>query len=177
LSGTSADILVYTLKMALSSQFEVPEADEVIEELSITAAQYADAVEELEELQLVRTFGNGNHASGYARAMALPATLLQVGPQVFMDIDFRFETENLIRAFGQGGRDYVTSKTISESVDVPLPRLQMLVDFLDEFGLAEIRATGVAGELNFGYGRLTPLGKRVQNGSEDIPVLGGKIRA
>jgi hypothetical protein len=177
LSGIPADVLIFTLERALSTQFEVPEADEVMEALSITADQYADAVEELDALGLIRTFGNGNHASGYARAMALPTTLLQVGPQGFPEIDFHTETESLIRAFGQGGRNYVTSKAIAEAIDIPLPRLQLLVDALDDLGLVERRGGGVAGELDFGYGCLTPQGRRVLNRADDMPVLGGKIQA
>jgi hypothetical protein len=171
ISGIPAKVLEYMVTDANQRLDSMPEADEVIQALGITADEYKSAVEELEALGMAQTSRNANHPSGYARARLTSRSFIQRIGQAQRDIDIISEVKRVLEAFGNE-EQFVSSKRVMERAMVPLVRLQIIVDFLQEDNLIEVRKAWLGdNKPGFSYGRLLPLGKRVLKGEDPIPVL------
>jgi hypothetical protein len=175
ISGVSAKVLDYMVRDANRRMDSMPSADEVIEHLGISAIDYKDAVDELVALGLVQAHGNMNHASGYASARLFPHSFIQHANRV-LGIDILIEVKNVLVSLDGGGR-FVQAQSVMERVKLPLPRFQVIVDFLKQEDLAEVHE-GWQGDdkAYFRYGKLTPLGTRVLRGQDPMPILGEYIR-
>lgn len=175
ISGLAAKVLDYMVRDANQRMDSMPDADEVIQVLGISAIDYKNAIDELVALGLVQASGNTNHASGYARAKLFPHSFIQLANQV-LGIDILTEVKSVLVAF-DGGGEFVQAKSVMVRAMLPLPRFQMIVDFLREEDLAEVREGWLGDDKpNFRYGKLTPLGTRVLRGQDPIPILGEYIR-
>jgi hypothetical protein len=148
----------------------VLDADEVIKLLGINANEYREAVEELNALGLLDLDPSVNHPSGYVRAWVRPSAFVRVASQVFPELNIRTELHKLLEAFDSSPGESVVATEIVQKSSVPLARAQMLIEFLEEQQLVETRMPGQADGLLFFYGRILPLGKRVLQGKDGLPM-------
>lgn len=171
ITGFAAQILVLTVRAVNRSVRGAAESDDVIQALGITAAECREALEELEALGLLELSKNINHPSHYARCRIRPGAFVQVVPQVLDEIDIMTDLGKLLQAFASAQGEYVVADEILKKSSVPVPRAQILIDFLEEKQLIETSGMGYTadGPL-FYYGRILPLGKRVLEGKDSLPL-------
>lgn len=169
ITGAAAQVLALIVEAANRNLDKFPEADEVMQVLGLSAAQYREAIEELAALGLVVPSANVNHASGYIRAQIRPAAFVQVAPQILAEIDIRAELEKLLDTFNSGNGEYILAEDILKISSVPLSRAQILIDFLKERLLVDTSGMAYGDGLHFYYGRILPLGKRVVEGRDPLP--------
>lgn len=147
------------------------EAEEIIRILGLTKDQYKDAVEELNTLGVVDVFRSANAPAGYQRVRIRRGAFVQVAPQVLPGVDTKAELRKLLEAFGSGGGEYVLPRDILQNSSVPLARAQVLIDYLEEHNLIETAGmSGQSDSLLFHYGRILPLGKRVLEDKDPLPM-------
>lgn len=171
LSSNATSVLRYTLEQALTEVGHTPEVDDVMQSLGLAADDYAEAVEELQSLDLVSIHGNGNHASGYARAVLKAVALIEYRHLV-PAINIQADLGALLRIIVSKGRGRQLWEEIADELSIPLPRLQLFFDFLEETQLVELKGSGSTDGLLFSWVEFTPTGRRVAQGLDVIPVLG-----
>ena len=99
-----------------------------------------------------------------------PGAFVHVASQVFHELDIPAELQKLLEAFDSSPGGSVLATEIVQKSSVPLARAQMLIEFLEEQQLVETRMPGQADGLLFFYGRILPLGKRVLQGKDRLPI-------
>ena len=97
-------------------------------------------------------------------------TFVQVAPQVLAGIDVKEELKKLLQAFETPGGEYVVADVILAKSAIPLPRAQILIEYLAQHNF--VKTTGLAGgsdSLPFHFGQILPLGKRILQGHDEFP--------
>ncbi len=171
ITGAAAQILMLAVKAANKAIAGMVEAEEIIRILDFTKDQYKDGVEELDALGVIDIFRSANAPAGYQRVRIRRDAFVQVAPQVLSGVDTKSELRKLLEAFGSGGGEYVFPTDILQNSSVPLARAQVLIDYLEEHNFIETAGmSSQSDSLLFHYGRILPLGKRVLEGKDPLPM-------
>ena len=171
ITGAAAQILMLAVKAANKAIAGMVEAEEIIRILDLTKDQYKDGVEELDALGVIDIFRSANAPAGYQRVRIRRDAFVQVAPQVLSGVDTKSELRKLLEAFGSGGGEYVFPTDILQNSSVPLARAQVLIDYLEEHNFIETAGmSSQSDSLLFHYGRILPLGKRVLEGKDPLPM-------
>ena len=170
-TDAAAKILARAVKAANKAIEGKVEAEEIIRIFDLTKEQYRDAVEELDALGVIGVSKNVNAPGGYQRVWIGAAAFVQAAPQVLTGVDIKGELQNLLQAVGSGGGEYVSAKDILERSSVPLARAQILVDYLEQHNLVKTAGlSSYSDSLLFHYGHILPLGKRILQGKDELPL-------
>ena len=171
LSDHASAVLAYTARRANDCLSDIPEADEVMEAQDLTADAYREAVQELEDLEFVISYGNANHASGYARAAIKPYAFVRVASQVEPEVNVAAELRQLLECFESADRGIMLTHDIVRQISVPIPRAQILFEFLGENDIVSLAfGGGQPGSLSFHRAELRPRGRRILRGLEPMPL-------
>ncbi len=98
------------------------------------------------------------------------STFIRFASQVLKDIDVADEVKKILSVFPNNG-DFVSSESVLESTQIPLVRLQLIVNFLLEKNCIEATKYFLGeNKLNFMHGRLLPAGKRILRGDDPLTL-------
>lgn len=169
-SGDRARLLDLLVRRACDHDLRRVSADETIQTLGLTAEAYRRAVRELRDLGFVEADGNVNHPSGYERAAVVPGVYVELIGRVDPSVEVGRELGLMLRVFERAGEDRRVHRDEFANLGIPVRRLQVLAEFLEENGFAVFRPPGF-GEWMFFDAELTPTGWRVLRGDEPLPGL------
>lgn len=144
------------------------DADDAMQTLDLTADAYRRAVRELEDLGVVDADVNGNHASGYGRAAVFPSVYVELIGRTDPSIEVGHELGLILRVLERAGEDRRVRRDEFAGLGIPVRRLQVLAEFLEEHGLAVFHGPGYD-DWMFLDAELTPRGWRVLRGDEGLP--------
>ena len=170
--GHALRVLRLTLETELASLCDHLNADEAMATLRLTAAEYREAAQELAWLGLVRADGSAGHATGYVRTRLLEDTVLRVGPAVFPAIDWEDEVARILVSIERDKQPGLLfrSTTLLERTGIPLPRLSLELEALDDLGLIEGRGPRTDEWGAFHAVSLTVAGRRVLRGDDTLQL-------
>ncbi len=166
-SGDRAQLLELLVRRGGEEMLRRVTSDEAREKLKLSADAYRLAVRELEDLHLVEVDNNGNDPSGVARAAVFPRVYVQLIGRFDPSIEVSRELGLILRTLERGGDERRVHRDEFAGLGIPIPRLQVLAEFLEERGLAVFRPPGF-GEWIFYDAELTTRGRRVLRG-DDLP--------
>jgi hypothetical protein len=167
-SGDRALLLDLLVRRAGEETLRRVEADEVMQTLGLTTSAFRHAVQELEDLGIIETDANANHESGYARAAVIPSVYVDQIGRVDPGVDVANELGLMLRVFERAGENGRVGRNDFANLGIPLRRLQVLAEFLQERGLAVFRPPAF-GDWIFYDAELTPRGWRVLRGDDPAP--------
>jgi hypothetical protein len=170
ISGDRARVLAVAVRYANEHVVGYCDADATIQELGITADSYREAVQELDELYAVTSYGNANHASGYSGVSVNAGVFVDLVGQVVPGVVAGRELGELLAVFPRAKNDEWVPREDFEVLGIPTPRAQHLLQYLEDEGLIELLGPGTAADqLMFLNVRLLPRGRRVLRGDEPLP--------
>jgi hypothetical protein len=167
-SGDRARLLDLLVRRAGEETLRRVNADEAMQTLGLTADAYRRAVRELVDLGVVEADVNLNHASGYARAAVLPSVYVELIGRVDQSVEVGRELGLILRVLERAGEERRVGRDGFAALGIPVRRLQVLAEFLEERGLAVFRPPGF-GDWMFYDAELTARGWRVLRGDEGLP--------
>jgi hypothetical protein len=169
ITGDRARVLTVAVRYANEHVVSYCDADETMQELGITAGAYREAVQELEELDTVITYANGNHASGYGGVSVRPTVFVESVGRIIPGVVVARELGELLAVFVRATERRVRRNEL-EAVGVPTARAQHLLEFLEEEGLVKLLGPASSTEqLMFLDAELLPRGRRVLRADERLP--------
>jgi len=128
----------------------------------------ADASNLSELLQVV----SSTEAAGFAYVGMSPYGFVTLAPKVMPNLNLKHDAERLLKCFGGvGAGSQVSAEEMERTSEVPIPRANMIVQYLAERQLVAISGPGRSSEsLGFFWCRLLPAGERVIKGFEALPI-------
>jgi hypothetical protein len=167
ISGERAQILAAATRYANEHVVGYYDVDDTLRELNLTADVYREAVQELEELGAVVAYGNLNHASGFSGVSVTPATFVQLVDQVVPGVVVARDLGEILDVFRTAKNPGWVLREEFEALKIPTPRIQHLLEYLEEEGLVELHGPADSVErLMFLNAELKARGRRVLRGDE-----------
>jgi hypothetical protein len=171
ITDAPAQILILAVQAANKAIGGMAEAENIIRILDLTKDQYREAVGELHDLDLVDISKSFNAPGGYQGVRVRPNAFVQVATEVLPGVDTKAESMKLLQVFDSNRGEYVTADEILQRSSVPLARAQILIDYLEHHNFIETAGmSGQSDSLLFHYGRILPLGKRIVEGKDQLPI-------
>jgi hypothetical protein len=169
ISGDRARVLTVAVRYANEHIVGYCGAEDTIKELALTPDAYREAVQELDELGVVTTHGNMNHASGFSGVSVQPAVFAELVGQVVPGVVPERELGELLDVFRRAKNPDWVLREAFEALGIPTPRAQHLLQYLEDEGLVKLHGPGTAADrllfLNVG---LLARGRRVLRGDETL---------
>ena len=169
-------LLEYLVREADGHMDSMPTSNEMVAALGVNLSECKEAIEELESLGFVTPIGDAGSPIGYGRARLGAAAFVKFVSRFMPDLDIVIEIKRTLGAFPESG-DYVSSESVLQATNIPLVRLQLLIDYLRDAEMIDASPCWLGdGKLGFAHGRLLPLGKRALRGLDPLPNLEVMIR-
>jgi predicted DNA-binding transcriptional regulator len=162
-TGDRARILELLVRRAGDDLMRRVSIQEIMETLRLSVDECRAAIKELTDLGVIVADLNGNSAIGYERAAVQPTIYVELIGRFEPSIDVARELGLMLRVFEGAGEGQRARREAFEQLGIPLRRVQLFADYLEEQGLAEFHAPGF-GDLLFLDAELTSHGWRVLRG-------------
>ncbi len=169
-TGDRARILELLVRRAGDELMRRVAIQEIMETLGLSADECRRAIKELKDLGIIVADLNGNNPTGYERAAVQPALYVELIGRVDPSINIARELGLLLKVFERVGEGHRVRRDDFEKLGIPLHRVQLLADYLEDQGLAEFHPPGF-GDLLFLDAELTSHGWRVLRGDAGLVGL------
>jgi hypothetical protein len=170
LQGPALQVLISTLETEAASVFEYADANDVIEHWGLSAQEYAEGAQELEQLGLVTIHPNGNHASGIGRTILEPSVILSVAPTFLEGVDVSREIEDILSILDSGPEGRRQSKEIQSATNIPLARFDLYLRALDALDCITRSGPGSDEYGSSMFVDIKPAGRRIVRGDDPNPA-------
>lgn len=169
-TGDRARILELLVRRAGDEIMRRVSIQEIMETLGLSVDECRRAIKELKDLGVIDADLNGNNATGYERAAVQPTIYVELIGRFEPSINVARDLGLVLRVFEGAGEGHRARREAFERLGIPLRRLQLLADYLEEQGLAEFNPPGF-GDLLFLDAELTSHGWRVLRGDAALAGL------